>query len=202
MFILNSYFFIPNSFLRYTLAMVRLPLSLTRRLTQIFPDAHEREQFVRETLEQALKTHKVTDTNQPLAIGGTLHLFTDGGSRGNPGQAAIGCVLLDPLKNEVLREYGECIGIQTNNIAEYQALITGLKMARQFHPNHLVCHLDSELVVKQITGEYRVKMPTLQPLVDEIHELTMELPDVVFQYIPRSDNWRADALVNKALDER
>jgi ribonuclease HI len=64
-----------------------------------------------------------------------------------------------------------------------------------------VCHLDSELIVKQLNGEYRVKMPTLQPMVEEIRQITQELSDVVFMHIPREDNWRADALVNKALDE-
>ncbi|NOS68241.1 MAG: ribonuclease HI family protein [Candidatus Peribacteraceae bacterium] len=140
-------------------------------------------------------------TGLPDAVGGTLHLFTDGGSRGNPGHAAIGCVLIDPTKGVTLKEHAERIGEETNNVAEYRALIEGLKIATHYRPNRLICHLDSELVVKQLNGEYRVKMPTLQPLVDEIHALTMDLPDVVFEHIPREDNWRADALVNKALDE-
>ena len=79
---------------------------------------------------------------------------------------------------------------------------TGTTAAPCSQPNRLICHLDSELIVKQLNGEYRVKMPTLQPLVEEIHDITQELPDVVFAHIPREDNWRADALVNKALDEQ
>ena len=180
---------------------MRFPLSLTKRLTQLFPESAERDQFVIDVIEQALATHKVTEKDQPTCIGGTLHLFSDGGSRGNPGQAAIGCVLFDPLKNAVLREYGECIGIQTNNIAEYQALITGLKIAKEFCPNHLICHLDSELVVKQLNGEYRVKMATFTPLIQEINELKSGFPSVSFVYIPRAKNARADLLVNRALDE-
>jgi ribonuclease HI len=113
----------------------------------------------------------------------------------------VGCVLFDPLKNEILREYGECIGVQTNNIAEYSALITGLKIAKEFCPNHLICHLDSELVVKQLSGEYRVKMASFQPLIEEINELKSSFPHITFVYVPRDQNKRADALVNRALDE-
>ncbi|MCB9808027.1 ribonuclease HI family protein [Candidatus Peribacteria bacterium] len=136
-----------------------------------------------------------------LTVGGTLHLFTDGGSRGNPGQAAIGIVIEDPVRGEVVRNHCERIGVETNNVAEYRALIEGLKLAKRYHPNRLICHLDSELIVKQLNGEYRVKMETLRPLFDEINELAQEFPDIVFMHIPRSDNHRADALVNKALDE-
>lgn len=181
--------------------MVRLPAALERKLTTLFPKARERDQFVAEVVTRALETHTVTEAQQPMNIGGTLHLYTDGGSRGNPGQAAIGAVLIDPLKNEVLREYGEAIGIYTNNIAEYQALIAGLKMAKDFCPNHLICHLDSELVVKQLNGEYRVKMATFQPLIEEINELRTHFPNLSFVHIRRDKNMRADALVNKALDE-
>ncbi|MBI3618527.1 ribonuclease HI family protein [Candidatus Peregrinibacteria bacterium] len=136
----------------------------------------------------------------PEAIGGTLHLFTDGGSRGNPGEAAIACILEDPARGITLREHAERIGVETNNVAEYRALIEGLKLAEDCHPNRLVCHLDSELIVKQLNGEYRVKMATLEPLHRDVQELSMFFPDVVFRHIPREDNYRADALVNKALD--
>lgn len=140
--------------------------------------------------------------DMPPSIGGTLHLFSDGGSRGNPGQAAIAYILEDPARGVILKQHAECIGVETNNIAEYRALIEGLRSALDYHPNRLICHLDSELVVKQVAGEYAVKMATLQPLVQEIRELSMEFPDIVFKHIPRNDNYRADALVNKALNER
>ena len=181
--------------------MIRLPASLERKLQLLFPRAQERNQFVAEAVTAALETATPSNLDQPLMIGGTLHLFTDGGSRGNPGQAAVGAVLFDPMKNEVIREYGEAIGVVTNNIAEYQALITGLKMAKEYQPNHLICHLDSELVVKQLSGEYRVKMPTFQPLIEEINELKTHFPTVTFLYIPREQNRRADLLVNRALDD-
>lgn len=179
--------------------MVRLPVPLERKLKAVFPLVAEREAFVVGLVEQALKVQK-NDDGSPQAIGGTLHLFTDGGARGNPGRAAIGCVLIDPTTGGILKEYGEAIGTATNNIAEYQALIGGLTMAKDFRPNHLVCHLDSELVVKQLKGEYRVKMKTFTPLIEKINELMKEFPTVSFVAIPRGRNERADSLVNSALD--
>jgi ribonuclease HI len=181
--------------------VIRLPAALERNLEKMIPRVREREQFAARVIEDALTTEPKAMEGLPESVGGTLHLFTDGGSRGNPGQAAVGCVIEDPARGEILKEYGERIGIETNNVAEYRALITGLKLAQEFRPNRLICHLDSELIVKQLNGEYRVKMPTLQPLYDEIRALSMEFPDVVFKHIPRSDNYRADALVNKVLDE-
>ncbi len=182
--------------------MLKLPVSLERRLTQIFPKARDRERFIVDVIEEALASHAPEHEDMPQMIGGTLHLFTDGGSRGNPGQAAIGCVLVDPARGVTLEEYGEAIGVETNNVAEYKALIAGLKIALRYQPNRLLCQMDSELIVKQLSGEYKVRMPTLQPFVDEIRELTLQFPDVVFRHIPRADNWRADALVNKALDAK
>lgn len=182
--------------------MIRLPASLERKLQQLFPRAIDRNRFVAEVLTVALQQHDLQQQREEmLTVGGTLHLFTDGGSRGNPGQAAIGIVIEDPVRGEVVRNHCERIGVETNNVAEYRALIEGLKLAKRYHPNRLICHLDSELIVKQLNGEYRVKMETLRPLFDEINELAQEFPDIVFMHIPRSDNHRADALVNKALDE-
>lgn len=180
--------------------MIRLPSSLERKLSEVFPRVREREQFAANVLEDALK-REMPDEDMPQAVGGTLHLFTDGGSRGNPGEAAIGCVLEDPARGVTLKEHAERIGQETNNVAEYKALIRGLEIAAQYHPNRLICLLDSELIVKQVNGEYRVKMPTLEPLYQEVQRLAMGFPDVVFKHIPRSDNHRADALVNKAMDE-
>ncbi|MBI2524061.1 ribonuclease HI family protein [Candidatus Peregrinibacteria bacterium] len=180
--------------------MIRLPASLERKLAEQFPLIRERERFVAETVGNALEGTLPSEKEQPLAIGGTIHLFTDGGSRGNPGQAAIACIIEDPLRGTVLKEYAEVIGIATNNVAEYRALIKGLALAHEFHPNRLICHLDSELIVKQLNGEYRIRMPSLQVFVEEIRAITETLPDVVFTFVPREDNYRADALVNKALD--
>ena len=181
--------------------MIHLPLYLEKKLKELMPRAQDRNNFVAELVKQELEQVEQQAVDAPAAVGGTLHLYTDGGSRGNPGQAAIGCVLEDPSTGDVIREHLDRIGIETNNVAEYQALIEGLKLAERYHPNQLICHLDSELVVKQVNGEYRVKMPTLQPLVDQIQQLRTAFPEVSFVYIPRADNHRADALVNRALDE-
>lgn len=180
--------------------MIRLPASLERKIAEQFPLIRERERFVAEAVEQAFTTAPMEGKEQPVAIGGILHLFTDGGSRGNPGQAAIACIIEDPLRGAVLKEHAEVIGIATNNVAEYRALIKGLDLARHYHPNRLMCHLDSELIVKQLNGEYRVRMPSLQVFVEEIRALTQDFPDVVFTFVPREDNYRADALVNRVLD--
>ncbi|TSC80477.1 MAG: hypothetical protein G01um101425_131 [Candidatus Peregrinibacteria bacterium Gr01-1014_25] len=180
---------------------MRLPAELERRLTELFPRVRERERFIADTLRAALEGKPAPEEDQPTAIGGTLHLFTDGGSRGNPGQAAIACILEDPIEGKVLAEHAETIGVETNNVAEYKALIAGLGLAKKFQPNRLICHLDSELIVRQLNGEYRVKMPALKVFVDEVQSLAAELPDVVFLHIPREDNYRADSLVNRALDE-
>ncbi|PIP65543.1 hypothetical protein COU77_01365 [Candidatus Peregrinibacteria bacterium CG10_big_fil_rev_8_21_14_0_10_49_16] len=180
--------------------MLRLPAALERRLAALFPRIRDREKFVVNLIESALDNHEPGDFDRPESIGGTLNLYTDGGSRGNPGQAAIACVLEDPSKGILLKEYAEVIGIETNNVAEYRALIEGLRLAQKFHPNKLVCHVDSELIVRQLNGTYRVKMEHLKQFVDEAQELAQSFPDITFVHIPREDNHRADALVNKALD--
>ncbi|HVW66951.1 MAG TPA: ribonuclease HI family protein [Candidatus Peribacteraceae bacterium] len=180
--------------------VLRIPAALEKRLSDLFPKVREREKFVTQILEEALAGKEVEE-ERPEFIGGTLHLFSDGGSRGNPGQAAIAAILEDPVHGKVLKEFKDRIGIETNNVAEYRALIEGLKIAKHYQPNRLICHLDSELIVRQLNGQYQVKMPTLKPYYDEINELVSEMPDVVFTHIPREDNYRADALVNQALDE-
>jgi len=181
--------------------MVRLPAALERKLQEHFPRVRERERFVADIVEEALTSHSPDEENMPVAVGGTLHLFTDGGSRGNPGESAVGVILEDPSAGKVLKEHSERIGLGTNNTAEYRALISGLQIAAQYQPQRLVCHLDSELVVRQVTGEYKVKMPTLQTLVEEVQELSSEFKNISFVHIPRRDNHRADALVNRALDD-
>lgn len=184
--------------------MIRLPLSLTERLAKLFPRAKDRDHFIAEVLRDALDEAEKSRSasSAPVSVGGTLHLFTDGGSRGNPGEAAVGCVLIDPLTGNVVKEYKEAIGIHTNNVAEYKALIIGLELALHYRPNRLVCHLDSELIVKQLSGEYRVKMPTLKPLLDQIQELLQEFKEVSFRHVPREKNAHADKLVNQALDSK
>ncbi|MCE9642773.1 MAG: ribonuclease HI family protein [Candidatus Andersenbacteria bacterium] len=125
-------------------------------------------------------------------------LFTDGGARGNPGPAAIGFILSQ--MGNVPLEYGEYIGHATNNQAEYRALLAGLTEAKKQGIQGVQCFLDSELVVKQVRGEYRVKNDELKELLAEIKKLFPAFTSLTFQHVPRSKNKIADRLVNEALD--
>ncbi|MFH0873556.1 MAG: ribonuclease HI family protein [Candidatus Komeilibacteria bacterium] len=127
-----------------------------------------------------------------------ISLYTDGGARGNPGPAAIGVVAYSGT--EQLWTIKRYIGETTNNQAEYQALIAGLTKAAG-SSNELSCYLDSELVVKQLRGEYRVKDRGLQPLVRQVVTLLQKFSAVNFHHIAREKNKVADHLVNEALDE-
>ena len=130
----------------------------------------------------------------------SFSLFTDGGARGNPGPAAIGGVLLDPTGKKI-EEYAVYLGTATNNQAEYQALKHGLSVAKKHHITHLTCYLDSELVVRQMNREYKVKDPSLAKLFAEIYGSAVSFQKLTFVHIPREKNSQADTLVNKALDE-
>jgi ribonuclease HI len=125
-------------------------------------------------------------------------LYTDGGARGNPGPAAIGFVLSGVGHAPIL--YKEHIGTGTNNQAEYRALLAGITRARKEGVEDLMCYLDSELVVKQVRGEYRVKNEELKLLLADIKVLLSEFRSITFEHVPRSKNAAADKLVNEALD--
>lgn len=128
-------------------------------------------------------------------------LFADGGSRGNPGHAASGAVLIAP-DGTVVGEVGTYLGIATNNVAEWNGLVDGLAAARTLGIERLAVRLDSELVVKQLTGEYRVKHPALQPFYQRAKKLMREFTHIDLKHVPRKENKLADALVNHVLDER
>lgn len=124
----------------------------------------------------------------------------DGGSRGNPGPAGYGAVVLDAASGEVLAERAEGIGVATNNVAEYQGLIAGLRAARDLGATDVEVRMDSKLVVEQMSGRWKVKHPAMQPLAAEAAALVRELGPVRFGWIPRARNNRADALANRAMD--
>lgn len=126
-------------------------------------------------------------------------LNTDGGARGNPGPAAIGVVIRDESGN-ILNEFGKRIGVGTNNEAEYKALVYGLNALKKLDIDSCVCNLDSELVVKQLNGQYKVKEPRMRILYDEVKELAKGFVEINFVHVPRKDNSHADKLVNEALD--
>lgn len=126
-------------------------------------------------------------------------IHSDGGSRGNPGEAAIGVVV--ELSDKKL-EIGERIGIATNNVAEYKAIIKGLEVALKRGAKSVDCFLDSELVVKQIRGEYRTKDAKMVELARQVSALNDRFENVSFFHIPREKNKAADKLVNAALDRK
>jgi ribonuclease HI len=127
-------------------------------------------------------------------------LFADGGSRGNPGPAASAAVLLDP-GGELVEEIGAYLGVATNNVAEWTALVIGLEAAAKRGIRRLRIRLDSELVVKQLRGEYRVKHAGLQPLYDRARRLLRGFSEVEIAHVPRKENSLADRLVNRLLDQ-
>jgi ribonuclease HI len=127
-------------------------------------------------------------------------LFADGGSRGNPGPAAGGAVLMNE-HGAVLQEVGLFIGIATNNFAEWTALVIGLRAALDAGIEELSIRLDSELVVRQVTGVYRVKHPDLIPLHKTVRGLLAQFKRTDIAHVPRARNKEADAVVNRTLDE-
>jgi ribonuclease HI len=126
-------------------------------------------------------------------------LHVDGGARGNPGPAAIGVVISDP-DGEVLDEVAEAIGVATNNVAEYRAVLRGLERARELGATELEIVNDSELVARQLTGAYKVKHPAMKPLYAEAIAALRGFDSWRIRSVPRADNARADELVNEALD--
>jgi len=132
-----------------------------------------------------------------------LMLFSDGGARGNPGPAAIAFVALNE-GGETIKTAAQFIGIHTNNQAEYQALLLGLEFAKDSKTQEVICHLDSELVSKQLNGEYTVKNSQLQRLWRKVQEQKRYFKKIIFISVPREHPQiqRADALVNKNLDEQ
>lgn len=126
--------------------------------------------------------------------------YTDGGARGNPGPAAIGAVIYNS-RLEQLRQISRVIGETTNNQAEYQALIAALQAARELGASEVICYLDSELVVRQLQGQYKVREEGLKPLAAQVLSLTQKFNQIKFVHVPREKNKLADELVNQALDE-
>ena len=135
-------------------------------------------------------------------------IYTDGGSRGNPGQAAIGVVFCNE-KGQCFKKYSEYLGDNfTNNEAEYQAVIFGLKKFKALFGKKIAkvsdieIRADSELLVKQMKGEYKILEPKIQPLFIEIWNLRIDFQKIKFTHIPREKNKEADELANEALDSK
>jgi ribonuclease HI len=127
-------------------------------------------------------------------------LYTDGAARGNPGPAGAGAFICTE-DGSAVAEIAEYLGETTNNVAEYQALLSGLKKLIAIGAQEIEIRADSELMVKQIKGEYRVKHPNLKPLFDEAVALLKKIPHYSIKHVEREKNKDADRLANQAIDE-
>lgn len=138
-----------------------------------------------------------------MMSGKKLVLYSDGASRGNPGPAGIGIVICDE-RGEVVKEYEEFIGTATNNIAEYRALIKALELASNFPISEVECFSDSELMVKQLKGDYAVKNPRLHELVLQVREKEKHFGRVSYVHVSRAEACiaRADELANRAIEKK
>jgi probable phosphoglycerate mutase len=132
-----------------------------------------------------------------------LHVVVeaDGGSRGNPGPAGYGAVVIEAATGQVLLERYASLGITTNNVAEYTGLIAGLRAALELNATQVDVRMDSKLVVEQMSGRWQIKNPGLRPLAAEAAALVTRFAAVTFEWIPRERNKAADALANRAMDE-
>lgn len=130
-----------------------------------------------------------------------LRLYSDGAARGNPGPAGAGAVLVEP-SGQVVDRLGKFLGHQTNNYAEYQGLLLGLRRARELGVREVEVFADSELMIRQLGGRYQVKSPSLRPLYEEALKVLNEFERVKLVHVPREMNRAADEMSNKAIEER
>lgn len=133
-----------------------------------------------------------------------VRIYTDGGSRGNPGPSASGAVIKElhgEKEGEIIANVGRYLGKTTNNQAEYTAIIIGLERAKTIGATEVDMLMDSELAVRQLNGVYKVKNPDIAKRFVEVHNLIQDFKKVTFRHIPRERNKEADALVNKTIDE-
>jgi len=130
-----------------------------------------------------------------------LHTYSDGGARGNPGPAGIGVVICD-ANDQVLEEAAECIGHNTNNVAEYRGMIKALEMAKARGATRLLCTADSELLIFQLQGIYRIKNPALQQLAEKVRSAVKGFESVTWRHVRREHPMitRADKNLNQALN--
>lgn len=130
-----------------------------------------------------------------------IRVYSDGAARGNPGPSGAGAVLVGP-SGQVVERLGKYLGIQTNNYAEYMALILGLRRARELGVREVEVFADSELMIRQLGGRYQVKSPSLRPLYEEALRLLNEFARVKLVHVPREMNTAADEMSNRAINER
>ena len=125
--------------------------------------------------------------------------YTDGASRGNPGPSALGLQIFDENKN-LIHEAGRCLGENTNNFAEYSAVLEALQLCHDHHIEELCLFSDSQLLIRQLTGEYKIKSANIRPLAEKCMKLLQNISKTKLVHIPREQNSGADHLANQALD--
>ena len=163
-----------------------------------------------DTLFQNLKDHvkkddlaisekEITDTSSIKKEADLIVVNVDGASKGNPGESGIGVAIFDKDSN-LINEACDYLGVATNNIAEYKALILGIKLSTKYNAKRVLFKADSELMVKQIKGEYRVKNAQLKLLFAEAQSLLKKLPNWKIMHVPREENKEADLLANKGVE--
>ena len=160
----------------------------------------ERDQKKRQRAAEA-ERERVEVAEKAVELPPRVRLFTDGAARGNPGPAGAGAVIVSPA-GHIMAKIGKFLGESTNNVAEYTGLILGLKRAKAMGIKELDVFSDSELLVKQLAGDYAVKAEHLRPLHEEAQALLKAFPQVRVAHIPREENAAADEMSNRAIDER
>ncbi|POM65638.1 Ribonuclease HI [Phytophthora palmivora] len=139
--------------------------------------------------------------NDCSAVSSSVIAYADGASRGNPGRSGCGALLVDPSTGRVLASDTKYVGDQeTNNAAEYHGLMLALRLAQRHQATHVHVHMDSQLIVRQMQGQYRVKAANLRRLYQQCKELSGALPHVTFSHVAREENTAADRLANEAID--
>ena len=173
-------------------------LQESMELSKAEREARRRE---RAAAAEAEKQEQAAAEQAALARPVRTRLYCDGAARGNPGPAGAGAVIVNPA-GHIVAKIGKFLGEETNNVAEYMGLILGLKRAKAMGIKELEVLADSELVVKQLNGDYAVKAEHLQPLHAEAQALLKAFDQIEVRHIPREENGQADAMSNRAIDER
>jgi ribonuclease HI len=161
----------------------------------------EREKRRKERAAEAERERVAVAAAEEAERAKRTRLYTDGAARGNPGPAGAGAVIVSP-DGHIVAKIGKFLGDSTNNVAEYMGLILGLRRAKAMGIRELDVYSDSELLVKQLAGDYAVKADHLRPLHDEAKSLLGAFSAIQVRHIPREENAQADAMSNRAIDER
>ena len=166
------------------------------------PPAHERGPAAKAPKSVLPPAHEHAPGSQASANKGfgKVRVFSDGAARGNPGPAGAGAVVLDE-RGQVLGRYGKFLGKQTNNVAEYEGLLLGLRHAQEMGAREVEVRADSELMIRQLEGRYQVKHPGLKPLHAEALRLLRSFERHGLRHVPRAENALADEMSNRAIDD-